>query len=284
MCNDTTQTDGVSELELWQHPDPFVAGLPAWQLDLMADIPSGMCDWEVHVKRYPDGSVGRACFVLVSPEKTIYRRVDLVDLGGYAGILYREPGGGGPALLLYTKSPSGEIYVGLLRRRQVAMGGYMELVAGGTYWRPEMSREDSAVTAAQAELAQCAGGGEDNCPIPVIFELPGTTGMCMNRGFVAANVRIGEGVGSLVANVDWDHLDGTGEGGFKFRLSFDVEEGLPGVQGARDIIFIPIDVAGYLCGDPMAVTIMQRLRAHLTVPDILFRVEQYRHLFEQADE
>lgn len=154
---------------------------------------------------------GRGWTVLVDGEE---RKVGIVEIKskfgtltyglrpeGYDGWVFREQGGGGAVTVPYTRTPEGELLVGLLLEKRANMGDKSVWCVIGGFVDPDESHSAAQAREAAEESGLDAAKAEE------------LTGMNTNanRAFFVADANAGEGVHAYSLSLPFDWLEADGE-------------------------------------------------------------------------
>ena len=129
---------------------------------------------------------------------------------GYDSWVFKEQGGGGAVTVLYTYTPDGELYIGMILEDRPNMGDEQVWCVIGGFIKPSETHQD-------AQLRESVEEAGINVKAEQLPGLP----MVSNRLFFVADVRCGEGVHAYALNVPFDQLKLIDEqmgakGGFRF--------------------------------------------------------------------
>lgn len=131
---------------------------------------------------------------------------------GYDGWVFREEGGGGAVTLPFTRTPKGELLVGLLLEKRANMGDKPVWCAIGGFVDPGETHKEAQAREAAEE------SGLDAVKAMILAGVPANS----NRGFFVADASVDEGVHAYGMEIPFQWLDWLDEkeedDGGSFRL------------------------------------------------------------------
>jgi ADP-ribose pyrophosphatase YjhB (NUDIX family) len=199
---------------------------------------------------------GRGWKVIIDGEERVVGQIELqskfgtLTYGlrpeGYDGWVFREQGGGGVVTVPYSRTPDGELLVGLLMEKRANMGdGYVWCVIGGFI--------DPGETHKQAQVRETAEEAGLNAVTAMELAGPHTNA---NRAFFVADADAGEGVHASALSLPFDLLEAD-DSIFKLKDA----AVLPGFKKAADVRFFPWRVAVGITADALARAAIAQLVA-----------------------
>ncbi len=161
---------------------------------------------------------------------------------GFTSWAFREPGGGGSVNLPFAISPSGEVFVALLREQRKNSGGKPH------WWAIGGAKENDETHLETATRETIEEAGLVSKPL----QLPGLPGN-QSRLYWIANVDKDEGVHHYCVQVPWELLLEAEDEGYK------IAPGTLNLKKEGEIRFFPWWKASVITPDELALSLILRL-------------------------